>query len=293
MKKKANKVIIISGATATGKSKLAIALSKQYGTHVVNFDSLLFYKELNIGTAKPTEEEKERVPHHLISFKSIQESINAADFSLLARNKVTKLHQQGIVPMLVGGSGFYLQALLNGMEASTPLSPTVLERSEMLYKKQGIVPFREFLKQHDPFNFHKLHENDHYRIRRAVEYFWSTGKAFSSTCRDIMQESNVHSWEVCHINLCIEKHLHWDIIYQRSKEMVENGIITEVTELISQGFSGKEKPLQSIGYKEVQQYLNKAVTTKEKLIETISISTRQLAKAQKTFFCSFHVTMSA
>ena len=233
-----NRVAIISGATATGKSALAIALAKKYGQHIINFDSLLFYRELNIGTAKPTLEERGGVPHHLMDSQSAKRPINAAQFSQMALNVITSLHQRGIIPLLVGGSAFYLNALLKGMDDKYPPSIPALKKSHTLYQKAGIHPFLQVLREHDPINFHKLHPNDHYRIRRAVEYYWSTGRPFSSaqdhlaqTAEDHQngqQASNIHSWNLCHIYLLIEKHRHWDIIRLRSEKMVKNGLIAEV-----------------------------------------------------------------
>ena len=195
---KQNKVIVISGATATDKTTLAIALAQKYETQIINFDSLLFYQELNIGTAKPTIQEMAGVPHHLIGFQTIKSPINAAQFCQLALDKIHTLHTQGVVPVLVGGSAFYLRALLRGMYPNRPPSPEVLKKSCSLYQKAGIGPFRQILKEYDPTNFYQLHQNDHYRIRRAVEYYWSTGMSFSSAPKKLKSsylQSNVHSWE--------------------------------------------------------------------------------------------------
>ena len=281
--KKTAKIAILSGATATGKTALAISLAQKYQLEVVNFDSLLFYRELNIGTAKPSPEEMAGVPHHLIGFQSVKEPINAAQFSQLAREKITSLHQRGVTPLLVGGSAFYLSALLEGMDDKHPPTQKALDKSHDLYLVEGIGPFRKILRQCDPLNFQKLHENDHYRIRRAVEYYWSTGLPFSSAPQEA-KKPHAPPWDICHLYLAIEKIQHWEIIRQRAKKMVENGLLEEVSNLLGQGFTGQERPLRSIGYKEAQDYLNRVITSKEQLVKMISIGTRQLAKAQKTFF---------
>ena len=276
------KAIVLSGATATGKTNLAITLAQKYDLQIINFDSLLFYRELNIGTDKPSQDEMRGIPHHLINIRSAKNPLNAAQFSMMALEKINTLHKQGIIPLLVGGSGFYLKALLSGMDGSTPPDQKALKRSHDLYHQDGIEPFREILRECDPINFQKLHENDHYRIRRAVEYYWSSGRAFSIAKN--FQQPPLSNWDICHIYLQIEKIQHWDRIALRSKKIVENGLVSEVSDLLGRGFTGRERPLQSIGYRQAQQYLNKTITTSGQLIERVAISTRQLAKAQKTFF---------
>ena len=284
-------VVILSGATATGKTTLAVALAQKYQLQIINFDSLLFYRELNIGTAKPSPQQLAQAPHHLIGIRSIKDPMSAADFCHLALAQIHSSHQQGIIPLLVGGSAFYLRALLQGMYPSKTLSPDIRHRSRALYQQQGIEPFRQLLLQHDPSHFHSLHPNDHYRIRRAVEHYWSTGQPFTSARQQWensprRHHSNIHSWNLCHLYLVMEKHRHWEAIAQRSKQMVDNGLLDEVSGLFQQGFSGEERPLRSIGYRQARQYLSHPLPTLDQLVEQISINTRQLAKAQKTFFAT-------
>lgn len=287
---KKNKVVVISGATCTGKTKKAIDLAQiynQYNLEIVNFDSLLFYRELTIGANKPSREEMGNVPHHLIDIASAKDPLNAFLFAKIAREKIKTLHRQKTIPVLVGGSGFYLEILLSGADHHPP-KKEALEKSKLLYQESGITPFCDILKNHDPGNFHKLHPNDHYRIRRAVEYFWSTGMPFSMALSEKPEPGEKTEWDTCHIYLSTEKQKHWKIIHDRSAKMIKQGLIEEVKNLLShQGFTGQERPLCSIGYKEAQEHLAKKVETEEQLIERITISTRQLAKSQKTFFSRF------
>ncbi|MCY4644934.1 MAG: tRNA (adenosine(37)-N6)-dimethylallyltransferase MiaA [Bacteriovoracales bacterium] len=279
-----DRIVIISGPTASRKTETALSLAKRHGLPIVNFDSLLFYRELNIATAKPTPEEMEGVDHYLMDFQSAKDPINAAQFSKLARGTIESLHKKGVIPILVGGSGFYLKGLLAGMGDTLPPSEKSIERSKVLYEKEGIDPFRKILEKQDPTNFHKLHPNDHYRIRRAVEFYWSRGRPFSS---HEGEGNRLPSWRECHLYFCIEKEQHWKMIEARSKKIVEKGLVEEVRGLLRQGFTGREKPLQSIGPKEAFEYLAGTIEGHEQLIERLSISTRQLAKAQKTFFAHF------
>lgn len=284
-----NVICIISGPTASGKTSTSIELAKKFGGEIVNFDSLLFYKELNIGTAKPSIEEQQNIKHHMLDTHSIKTPINAADYIKLALPIIKKLHQENKIVYLVGGSGFYLQALLFGMFPSNTSSDLVLEKSEKLYQSQGIEPFVEILKLNDFDSYQKYHYNDHYRIRRAVEHFWSTGTPFSQS-RNQMQTQKLTGpifdlkWNVFHAYLDIDKEAHWKIIQARTEQMIKSGLIEEVKNLIIAGYTGEEKPLMSIGYKEAQDFLNSKLNTLEELSEKISIATRQLAKSQRTWF---------
>lgn len=284
------KVIVISGPTASGKTGLAVDLAKKFGGEIVNFDSLLLYREINIGTAKPDAKEQSGIPHHMLDVRSIARPMNAADFSREALPIIEKLLKENKIVYLVGGSGFYLQALLKGMYDSPTTPPEVLERSEKLYEKEGIEPFLEILKNSDHESFKRYHENDHYRIRRAVEHLWSTGRKLSQERSQKDQEnekidgSNIHGWDLLHIHLDLPKAEHEQIIIARTQKMIRSGLLDEVRELLSTGFTGEEKPLQSIGYKESLDFLSGKLKNLDECEERISISTRQLAKSQRTWF---------
>ncbi len=285
------KVLVISGPTATGKTSTAIEVARRTGAEIINFDSLLFYKELEIGVAKPTAEEMGEVPHHFVSCTSVSEPYNASVYSKLALPVIEKLHAENKPVILVGGSGFYLQALLQGMYDSPSTPKEVLERSESIYQDEGIEPFLEVLQGNDPKSFERYHENDHYRIRRAVEHFWAWGTKFSEIRSDKDDQDQSHwpmnklGWDVYHAYLDIPKEEHWKIIEGRTQKMLELGLVDEVKNLLEK-FSGSEKPLQSIGYKEVQQFLSGEIESLEDCEERINISTRQLAKSQRTWFKS-------
>ena len=286
---KKNIVCVISGPTASGKTKTSLEMARSFGGDIVNFDSLLFYKELNIGTAKPDSREREQVPHHLMDIRSASDPLNAADYSRMAERKILDLHQQNKIVYLTGGSGFYLQALLFGMFDSATVDAATRERSEALYKEKGIEPFLATLKKEDPVCAAQYHENDHYRIRRAVEHFWTQGTKFSEErakmLRDREKNSRVQKlgWQLFHVYLDIPKETHFEIVQTRTRAMIQDGLVKEVEGLLNKGFTGAEKPLQSIGYKETLQHLQ-GLFSKEELIEKIDISTRQLAKAQRTWF---------
>jgi tRNA dimethylallyltransferase len=281
-------LIVISGATATGKTSLSIKVAKEFDAEIVNFDSIYFYNELNIGSAKPTIEEMQGIEHHLINIRSVKDPLNAADFVRQAIPLVNKIQKTGKPVVLVGGSGFYLQALLNGMFESITTSEDVLKKSDQLYSDLGIQAFRDLLKKEDPKSFETLHENDHYRNRRAVEHFWQTGEKFSQQkekMKELLKDSPViqNKWNVIHVHLKIPREDHNKIIENRAKIMLENGLLDEAKELIS-NFSSDLKPLQSIGYKEIIGFIKGEFSSLDECLERIVISTRQLAKAQRTWF---------
>lgn len=284
------KVIVISGPTASGKTDLAIDLAERFNGEVVNFDSLLLYNEINIGTAKPTSEEIKSIHHHMINVRSISSAMNAADYAREAFPIVNNILSNKKLVFLVGGSGFYLQALLKGMYDSPTTPIEITKRSDELYAKEGILGFVEILKKNDPKSFERYHINDHYRIRRAVEHFWTTGFPLSEAREDkdksnsILKSPTIHPWEILHIFLDIPKDMHLKIIEKRSEKMIQNGLVEEVSELLKMGFTGNEKPLQSIGYKETLDYLQGKFKSLDDYKVQIIISTRQLAKSQRTWF---------
>tara|TARA_Y100000780_G_scaffold226709_1_gene241319 strand:- start:142817 stop:143761 length:945 start_codon:yes stop_codon:yes gene_type:complete len=285
-----NIVCIISGPTASGKTDTSIKLCNRLKeAEIVNFDSLLFYKELNIGTAKPTIEEMGACPHHMIDIRSAKEPINAADYEKMALPIIQDIHSRDKAVILTGGSGFYLQALLYGMFESETVKPEIRERSNKLYTDQGIGPFLEILKENDHDSFKQYHENDHYRIRRAVEHWWTVGTKFSLERDRMMSQRETNSnfnklgWNLFHIYLNPPKDEHFEIIQKRTNSMLESGLVNEVKDLLDNGFTGREKPLLSIGYKETSMFLQGQLNEDE-LRERINISTRQLAKAQRTWF---------
>ncbi len=292
-----DKIIIVSGPTACGKTKtsieVALAIKNQWGrqAEIINFDSLLFYQELSIGTAKPTLEERQGIPHHLIDICSAKSPLNAADYLRKAEILIEEKLKEHTIPILVGGSGFYLRALIKGMY-ETPETPEEIKKQvHERYEQEGISPFLELLKKHDPQSLKTLHENDHYRLLRAAEFFLTTGKPISEEKEKKAQENpydfSRNAYPNCdffHLYLDIPKEQHWALIEKRTRKMFEDGLLDEVKSLLSSGFDGNEKPLQSIGYKETVDFLQGKISNHEELIERIVISTRQLAKSQRTFF---------
>jgi len=299
-----NKLIVITGPTASGKTLFSIELA-DYIKHkllkkvaIVNFDSLLFYQEINLGTAKPTLEERKDIDHYLIDIVSIKSAMNASDFVKVAKNKIDDLFLDNTIVILVGGSAFYLRALLKGMYESEKPTEAIKQEVDTIYNEKGISTIIEFLKIHDPESLKNLHENDHYRLCRAMIHFKMTGNKLSDQKKvlddkDPYDFSKIeHPWKMIHFYLDLDKSKHFEIIQKRTRNMIQSGLIAEVQSLIDAGYSTDLKPLQSIGYKESIEFIQNKYPTIEDCIERIAISTRQLAKSQRTFFNKIHPKIS-
>ncbi len=291
-------VAIISGPTATGKTSVAISLAKRivdagYECIVVNFDSLLFYKELNVGTAKPSLKEMCGIKHDLINIESAKNPVNVSVYKAVATKVVNDHLQNGRKVLLVGGSGFYLRALVKGMYESLTTSASVKHEVADILRRDGIDGLLLILEKNDLPSYQRLHRNDEYRIVRAVEHFLTNGTPFSEQ-KQKMDESEpynylktVHQeWKVKHIHLDVPKAEHIKIIEERTRSMMENGLFAEVEQLLESGFSGREKPLQSIGYKESVSFLQECseIIDEDSCYNNIVVATRQLAKSQRTWF---------
>lgn len=287
-------IIIISGPTASGKTAFSIRLSKYLKekngkiAEVVNFDALLFYQKMHIGVAKPRKQEMAEVPHHLIDIVPITKDFNASDFSTLGRAKIKEIHKRKNIPILVGGSGFYLRALIKGMYQGGSTDVVVKRHIDGIYRTQGIRGVIELLQEKDPEILTILHPNDHYRLIRAAEFILQTGKKVSKQKEEMDLRSpynfNEEEWNIHHIHLDVKKERHQEIIKARAQKMIQDGLIEEVKELLAEVKDYRLKPLRSVGYKETVQYILKQESKPEQLLERMVISTRRLAKAQRTFF---------
>lgn len=287
-----NKLIIISGPTASGKTKTSIDLAEKIigqlkiPTVIVNFDSLLFYKEISIGSAKPTLAEQKNIEHFMIDIESIKSPMNVANFIDIGEQLIKKLFAQGKCVILVGGSAFYLRALLKGMYESVTPSKELKAKFEGL-EVEAII---NYLQLNDPESLINLHPNDHYRLVRAALHFETTGTKISAQKKLLDKLSPydfseiVHPWEILHLYLDLPKDQHFEIIKNRTEKMFNDGLMDEIEGLVQLGFSLEEKGLRSVGYKEAIEWRNGHFASKEECIERIAISTRQLAKSQRTFF---------
>lgn len=274
------KVIAIVGPTGVGKSELAVFLGEKLNGEIVNFDSLQFYKELNIGTAKPGEEERKRVPHHLYDLLELDEEFNAAKFVEIADNLIKEIWERGKIPILVGGTGLYLRAFEYGLfsiEVPKEIRGTLRKRAD-----QDLSSLYEELKRLDPEYAQKISPKDKVRITRALEVIYASGKPISYFHKE-NPFFGKKRYNLIKIGLILPRKELYEKINLRVIKMIEKGWIEEVKNLLEKGYSPELKPFKAIGYKYIIQYLQGKISL-ERAIELIQRDTRRYAKRQLTWF---------
>lgn len=284
VQEKIDKVLVILGPTAIGKSKLAIELAKRLNGEIISADSMQVYFGMDIGTAKPSKEELEEVPHHLINIISPDRNWSVSDFVSNARSIIEDVIKRGKLPIVVGGTGLYLNALVEGY--SFPLieaNKDIRERLEGEAKAYGSLHLYERLKKVDPDAAEKIHYNDLKRIIRALEVFELTGKPISKA-----QSKDEESlpYELVIVGLDMDRKKLYEKIEKRIDQMVKSGLIDEVQGLIKEGYNKDLTSMQAIGYKEVAEHLHGKYTYDE-LINILKQNTRNFAKRQMTWFRRF------
>lgn len=275
-------VLVIGGATASGKTELAVSLAEKYNGEVVSADALLVYRKLNIGTAKPSEEEKRGIVHHMIDVVSPTESFSVSDYERTALPIVRDILSRGKTPVICGGTGFYIKSLLFFSQfGNTPASPALREKYEGIAKEHGKHYLHSLLAAVDPESAEKLHENDQKRVIRALEIYDLTGKKKSE--QNDREESRF-SYRAYAIDW--QRDVLYDRIERRTEQMFKDGLVEEVKSLFSEGVTPEMQCMQAIGYKEVCEGLKNNVSLAE-MKEEIQKNTRNYAKRQLTFFKKF------
>lgn len=272
-------VAFILGPTASGKTNLAIQAAKKLGGEIINADSIQVYRSLDIGSAKPTKEELAMVPHHLIGHLREGSSYTAGEFRRDVLNVIEKRSKAGVNKFyIVGGSGFYIKALINGLYQI----PDVPEEIQNQVKSEDIKDLYEELKKVDPVAAEKISANDSYRIMRAVEVFRATGEPFSSFKDKFKETDDKFPHKFIKIGLRTEKEKLRERVVARTHKMLQEGLIAEVKILLSNGLQDWDA-LASVGYKETVMFLN-AQLTEDQLPQEIVKNTMALIKRQMTWF---------
>ncbi|WP_353086599.1 tRNA (adenosine(37)-N6)-dimethylallyltransferase MiaA [Flavobacterium sp.] len=276
-------LITVIGPTAIGKTALAIALAKHFGSEILSCDSRQFYKEMRIGTAVPSPEELAAVPHHCIQHISIQDTYNVGNFETEALQLLNQLFQKNPIQIMVGGSGLYVDAVLRGFDEFPTLEGTIRETINQRFKEEGLAYLQETLQRLDPQYFNKLAaENTQtlqnpQRMKRFVEVCLGTGKPYSSF---IGKKEKVRPFQSICIGLEAERHELYDRINRRVDQMMADGLLEEVRALYPQRHLNA---LQTVGYRELFSYLDGDVDL-QTAIENIKMNTRRFAKRQMTWF---------
>lgn len=270
-------LVVIAGPTAIGKTAVSIKLAKLFNTAILNADSRQFYKELTIGTAKPTTGELKEVEHYFINTKSITELYGAGHFAGDARNLITKLFETHDVLILVGGSGLYINALLNGVDEFEEVPISIRENLNAIYEKQGLQVIAEMLLEKDPVYAKSIDINNPQRVIRALEIITYTGKPFSSYLNNKVQ---TNSFASINLLLNMERDALYKRINQRVDDMMQKGLLDEVKNLVEYK---NYNALKTVGYKELFAYLDGECTLEE-AVDKIKQHTRNYAKRQLTWF---------
>jgi tRNA dimethylallyltransferase len=281
---RSNKVLFIIGPTAIGKSKLAIELAKKLNGEIISADSMQVYIGMDIGTAKPSKEELEEIPHHLINILSPDKLWSVLDFVNNAKRLIEEIVERGKLPIVVGGTGLYLNALIEGHSF-----PEIQKNTEIRNKLEGEVNefgsphLYEKLKKVDPASALKININDAKRIIRALEVYELTGKPLSEQATKDRTSLN---FEPVIIGLDMERPALYKKIEKRIDDMLAKGLVNEVKALIKEGYDPKLTSMQAIGYKEVAEHLHGKYSYDE-LVNILKQNTRNFAKRQMTWFKRF------
>jgi tRNA dimethylallyltransferase len=276
-----SKLIIICGPTGVGKTALSLEMAERFGGGIIGADSMQIYRYMDIGTAKPTKAEQIRVSHHMIDIVTPDAEYDAARYCREAREAAAGLDRQGRIPLAVGGTGFYIKALLYGLFDSAPTDDAIREKLRTEAGTEGGEALHRRLAAMDPASAARIHANDTYRVIRALEVFECTGLAMSR-----YQDSHRFADEpfnVLKIGLNRDREILYKRIDCRVEQMMKDGLIEEVRHLLEMGYSEKHRSMQALGYRHVLDLLA-GRTPHEEMIEHLKRDTRHYAKRQLTWF---------
>ncbi|MFI5164241.1 MAG: tRNA (adenosine(37)-N6)-dimethylallyltransferase MiaA [Bacteroidia bacterium] len=289
-------LIVILGPTAVGKTAAAIHAAKELGTEIISADSRQFFKEMNIGTAKPSEEELRSVKHHFINSLSIHDEYNVGMFERDALNVLDKIFQKKNTAVMVGGSGLYINAVCNGFDEVPEADKEIRAGITALYKHEGIEYLQSTLKKLDEEHYKKIDIKNPHRLIRAIEVCMITGKTYSELRKGEKQKRN---FTVIKIGLTMEREKLYQKINERVDKMMAEGLLQEVIALAPFRAGGKLNSLQTVGYKELFNHLDVLTSANAQspfrqpqvateglghAIDLIKQNTRNFAKRQMTWF---------
>lgn len=276
------KLFVLIGPTAVGKTELSIDLAKRLNAEIISADSMQIYKYMDIGTAKITEEEMEGVPHHLIDFLYPDEEYTVSDYQRDASRLITEINARGRLPMVVGGTGLYINSLVYELNfAKAPPDEEYRVELEELATNYGIEYIHDLLSKVDPESAKTISKKDKKRIIRALEVYKTTGKTMSEYNKNFRKETD--KYDLCMVCLNMDRQKLYDRINMRVDIMIENGLIDEVKGILHKGYHKNLVSLKGIGYKEIIEYLDGNLTLDE-AIEKIKKGSRNYAKRQLTWF---------
>lgn len=275
-------LIILTGPTAVGKTKASIGLAKAIGGEIISADSMQVYKGMDIGSAKIKKEEMEGVIHHLIDVLSPEEEFHVVRFQQMAKQAMEEIYAKGKIPILVGGTGFYIQAVLYDIDFTENEGDESYRKELQDYAdRYGAESLYNQLKICDPKAAEEIHAHNIKRVIRALEYYHQTGRPISEHNAEQREKQSPYQWAYFVLN---DERAHlYERINRRVDQMIAEGLETEVTALKEKGYTRSLVSMQGLGYKEILAYLDGECTLQE-AIDTIKRDTRHFAKRQITWF---------
>ena len=275
------KIVVIAGPTASGKSALAIRLAANFGGEIVSADSMQVYRDMDIGTAKPTREERVGIPHHMLDVVDPDEEFNAALYRSMAYPISMDLCGRGKLCLLVGGTGLYIKSLLGGLSFCPPADRSFRESLRRECGRHGSMHLYRRLEQLDPGSAGRIHPNDVVRIIRALEIIHLTNRRAS----DLNREHNFGDAPFRALKICmmVEREDLYRRIDERCEDMMDAGLVQETERLLARGYTPDLSPMKSIGYRHMIKYI-KGKWTLDEALHNLQKDTRRYAKRQMTWF---------
>lgn len=275
-------LIILTGPTAVGKTKTSIGLAKAIGGEIISADSMQVYKDMDIGSAKITKEEMEGIPHYLIDVLSPDEEFHVVKFQKMAKEALNTIYEKGKIPIVVGGTGFYIQALLYDIDFTENEEDSAYRTElETLAREKGAEYLHAMLRETDVKSAEDIHANNVKRVIRALEFYKQTGTRISEhNEKERLKES---PYDFCYFVLNDGRRNLYERIDARIDEMLSAGLIAEVAALKNRGFTKEMVSMQGLGYKEILDYLNGELSLEE-AVYILKRDTRHFAKRQITWF---------
>ncbi|MFC1541741.1 tRNA (adenosine(37)-N6)-dimethylallyltransferase MiaA [Candidatus Latescibacterota bacterium] len=275
------KILVIAGPTASGKKKIALDAAERFDGEIISADSRKVYCYLDIGTAKPSAEARERIPHHLIDIVNPDELFNCGEWVIRASETARDIISRGKLPIISGGTGFYIKSFMHGLSEGISADSEVRENLKRELDESGAPALHAKLSEIDPRRAAEIHENDSFRIMRALEVYYTTGRTFS----EFRAEPIIKGGEYDYFPIGVEKKR--DELYRcidsRVDSMVEQGLLDELKRALDMGYSRDLTAFDTVGYKEWFPYLDSELSFKE-CLEKMKTDTRHYAKRQMTWF---------
>lgn len=275
-------LIILTGPTAVGKTDLSITLAKAVNGEIISADSMQVYKYMDIGSAKITKEEMDGVKHYLVDEFEPDEEFNVVKFQEYAKKYIEEIYSKGKIPILVGGTGFYIQAVLNDIDFTETKEDTSYRKElEVLALEKGAEYLHDRLKEVDEVSANQIHHNNVKRVIRALEFYKQTGQKISEHNEEQKQKNSPYNFVYFVLN--DEREILYERINRRIDRMIENGLLDEVRYLKDKGFTKDMVSMQGLGYKEILSFLAGEISLEEAIC-ILKRDTRHFAKRQITWF---------